>query len=128
MIKAVFLDRDGTVIYEKPGVYLCDPQQVRLYKSTRPALQLLAKNGKNDVMTLSLSTNLQNSVEGIKAFVFENKGKKFIFSQTILSAAHERGPRGGYHCPNLVDLYENCMEYTYKRFNNSDKFNINLIG
>lgn len=45
MIKAVFLDRDGTLIYEKPGVYLCDPKQVYLYKSTRPALALLAKNG-----------------------------------------------------------------------------------
>ncbi len=45
MIKAVFLDRDGTLIYEKPGVYLSDPQQVRLYKSTRPALELLAKSG-----------------------------------------------------------------------------------
>lgn len=45
MIKAVFLDRDGTLIYEKPGVYLSDPKQVRLYKSTQPALALLAKNG-----------------------------------------------------------------------------------
>ncbi len=45
MIKAVFLDRDGTLIYEKPGVYLCDPKQVRLYKSTKPALALLCKDG-----------------------------------------------------------------------------------
>ena len=45
MIKAVFLDRDGTLIYEKPGVYLSDPKQVLLYKSTRPALKLLTKNG-----------------------------------------------------------------------------------
>ena len=45
MIKAVFLDRDGTLIYEKPGVYLCDPKQIRLYKSTRPALALLSKSG-----------------------------------------------------------------------------------
>ncbi len=45
MIKAVFLDRDGTLIYEKPGVYLSKPQQVRLYKSTRAALELLAENG-----------------------------------------------------------------------------------
>ena len=45
MIKAVFLDRDGTLIYEKPGVYLSDPAQVRLYKSTKPALELLSKNG-----------------------------------------------------------------------------------
>lgn len=45
MIKAVFLDRDGTLIYEKPGVYLSSPRQLRLYKSTRPALQLLTQNG-----------------------------------------------------------------------------------
>lgn len=45
MIKAVFLDRDGTLIYEKPGIYLSDPQQVHLYKSTQPALALLSKSG-----------------------------------------------------------------------------------
>ena len=45
MTKAVFLDRDGTIIYEKPGVYLSRPQQVRLYKSTQPALTLLSRNG-----------------------------------------------------------------------------------
>ncbi len=45
MIKAVFLDRDGTLIYEKPGVYLSDPKQVLLYKSTKPALELLTKSG-----------------------------------------------------------------------------------
>ena len=44
-MKAVFLDRDGTLIYEKPGVYLSRPEQVRLYKSTKPALELLSKNG-----------------------------------------------------------------------------------
>ena len=45
MIKAVFLDRDGTIIEEKPGVYLSDPEKVRLYKSTLPALRLLKQNG-----------------------------------------------------------------------------------
>ena len=45
MIKAVFLDRDGTLIYEKPGGYLSRPEQVRLYKSTKPALELLSKCG-----------------------------------------------------------------------------------
>ena len=44
-MKAVFLDRDGTVIHEKPGVYLSDPKKVRPYKSTVKALQLLEKNG-----------------------------------------------------------------------------------
>lgn len=45
MIKAVFFDRDGTLIHEKPGVYLSDPAQVRLYKSVPAALALLKKQG-----------------------------------------------------------------------------------
>lgn len=44
-IKAVFFDRDGTLIHEKPGVYLSDPANVRLYKSVAPALKLLQKAG-----------------------------------------------------------------------------------
>ncbi len=43
--KAVFLDRDGTVIFEKPGVYLADPKKVRLYKNTLPGLKKLYKAG-----------------------------------------------------------------------------------
>ena len=43
--KAVFLDRDGTIIYEKPGVYLSDPAKVRPYKSAKMALQLLREAG-----------------------------------------------------------------------------------
>lgn len=73
MIKAVFLDRDGTLIYEKPGVYLADPNQVRLYKSTRPALELLCKNG-------------------FKLFVVSNQsgiGRGF-FTQKEVNAVHAR--------------------------------------
>lgn len=43
--KAVFLDRDGTVIFEKPGVYLADPKKVRLYKNTLIGLKKLYKAG-----------------------------------------------------------------------------------
>ena len=44
-IKAVFFDRDGTLIHEKPGVYLSDPAKVRPYKSVPAALKLLQKAG-----------------------------------------------------------------------------------
>lgn len=44
-IKAVFFDRDGTLIHEKPGVYLSDPAKVRPYKSVAAALALLKKHG-----------------------------------------------------------------------------------
>ena len=43
--KAVFLDRDGTVIFEKPGVYLADPKKVILYKNTLAGLKKLYKAG-----------------------------------------------------------------------------------
>ncbi|WP_424244700.1 D-glycero-D-manno-heptose 1 [Elusimicrobium posterum] len=43
--KAIFLDRDGTVIYEKPGVYLSDPDGVKLYKSTIPAFKIFKELG-----------------------------------------------------------------------------------
>ena len=43
--KAVFLDRDGTVIFEKPGVYLADPKKVRLYKNTLAGLKKLYQAG-----------------------------------------------------------------------------------
>lgn len=44
-IKAVFFDRDGTLIHEKPGTYLSDPAAVRLYAPVKPALQKLARAG-----------------------------------------------------------------------------------
>ena len=43
--KAVFLDRDGTVIFEKPGTYLADPKKVILYKNTLEGLKKLYKAG-----------------------------------------------------------------------------------
>ncbi len=44
-IKAVFFDRDGTVIKEKPGTYLSDPKGVKLYKNTLKGLKLFADMG-----------------------------------------------------------------------------------
>lgn len=44
-IKAVFFDRDGTLIHEKPGTYLSDPDKVRLYAPVPAALKRMAKAG-----------------------------------------------------------------------------------
>lgn len=44
-IKAVFFDRDGTLIHEKPGTYLSDPAKVKPYRSVKAALALLKKAG-----------------------------------------------------------------------------------
>lgn len=44
-IKAVFFDRDGTLIHEKPGTYLSNPAKVKLYAPVLPALQKLQAAG-----------------------------------------------------------------------------------
>lgn len=44
-IKAVFFDRDGTLIHEKPGTYLSDPAKVKLYAPVPAALKRLQKAG-----------------------------------------------------------------------------------
>lgn len=44
-IKAIFFDRDGTLIHEKPGTYLSDPDKVRLYAPVPYALEKLQTAG-----------------------------------------------------------------------------------
>lgn len=43
--KAVFLDRDGTLIHDRPGHYLSEPAKLRLYRNTPAALKMLADKG-----------------------------------------------------------------------------------
>lgn len=43
--RVIFLDRDGTLIYDRPGCYLRRPEQLRLYRDTVPALRLLKRAG-----------------------------------------------------------------------------------
>ncbi|MBI4054976.1 MAG: HAD family hydrolase [Elusimicrobia bacterium] len=45
MRKAVFLDRDGTLIRDRPGYYLRRPQQLKLYKNAPLALRRLSRAG-----------------------------------------------------------------------------------
>lgn len=42
---AVFLDRDGTIIHDRPGFYLRRPEQVRIYPPVFEALRLLKRAG-----------------------------------------------------------------------------------
>lgn len=42
---AVFLDRDGTLLYDRPGYYLRAPEKLRLYPYTAGALRLLRRKG-----------------------------------------------------------------------------------
>lgn len=43
--RVVFLDRDGTLVHDRPGFYLRRPEQVRLYRNAAEALKLLRSAG-----------------------------------------------------------------------------------
>ena len=42
---AVFLDRDGTIVYDRPGHYLTDPERLRIYKGAFQALKIMSALG-----------------------------------------------------------------------------------
>jgi len=44
-LPAVFLDRDGTIIHDRPGFYLTDPVKLRIYKTAFKALKILSGLG-----------------------------------------------------------------------------------
>jgi len=43
--RVVFLDRDGTIIHDRPGHYLTRPESLRVYRGATEALRLLRKAG-----------------------------------------------------------------------------------
>jgi len=53
--KTAFLDRDGTLIWDRPGFYLRHPGQLRLYRGTVPALRMLRKAGYRLVVVTNQS-------------------------------------------------------------------------
>lgn len=101
MIKAVFLDRDGTIIYEKPGVYLSRPQQVILYKSTKPALELLSKNG--------FQLFIVSNQSGIGRGYFTEKEVNAVHAhlQNLLKPAHIEEI---VFCPHAPDEHCSCRK------------------
>lgn len=44
-LPAIFLDRDGTIIHDRPGFYLTDPAKLRIYKTAFKALNILSRLG-----------------------------------------------------------------------------------
>ena len=53
--KFIFLDRDGTLIYDRPGHYLTRPEKLRFYKSAFKALRILSAEGYQFVILTNQS-------------------------------------------------------------------------
>lgn len=91
--RAAFLDRDGTILVDKP--YLSDPAQVELLPGTVEALQLLQSKG----FRLVLASNQSGVARG-------------FFTEEDVAAVHRRmlellGPTVQiekiYYCPHLPE-------------------------
>jgi D-glycero-D-manno-heptose 1,7-bisphosphate phosphatase len=102
MNKAVLMDRDGTVIKEKPGVYLSDPEAVKLYKNTLKAFTLFKKMG-------------------YKLFIVSNQSGvgRGYFSETAVKAVNKQMQRlllpaakidGIYYCAHAPATPCNCRK------------------
>ena len=89
--KAVFLDRDGTIV-EDPG-YLHDPDQVRLLPGSAPGIKRL-----NEAGFLVVSTSNQSGIaRGLYTVVDYEAVQKQIGS---LLKAHGARLDGSYYCPH----------------------------
>ncbi|MEE8424455.1 MAG: HAD family hydrolase [Elusimicrobiota bacterium] len=53
--RVVFLDRDGTIIHDRPGYYLRRPEKLKFYKVTFEALRLLKRAGYQLVLVTNQS-------------------------------------------------------------------------
>lgn len=96
-IKALFLDRDGTVIKEKPGVYLCDPKKVVLYKNTKAAFKLFKELGYKIFIVSNQS--------GIGRGYFTEKEVKVVHTK-LLSLLKPYTVEEIIYCPHAPS--ENC--------------------
>ncbi|HAH07069.1 MAG TPA: hypothetical protein DCM05_11220 [Elusimicrobia bacterium] len=92
----IFLDRDGTLIYDRPGFYLRRPEQVRLYRFTAEALRLLRRAGFK-LVVVSNQSGIGRGYLGLEML-------RRIHLR-LKAELKERGARldGFYFCPHHPD-------------------------
>lgn len=91
--RVVFLDRDGTLVHDRPGFYLRRPEQVRLYRNAAEALKLLRSAGYRLVVVSNQS--------GIGRGFLDRAGLARIHAR-LESQLRRRGAAldGIYYCPH----------------------------
>lgn len=91
--KAILLDRDGTLIYDRPGYYLTDEKKVKLLKNTPEALKLLQKLGYK----LFIVSNQSAIGRGL---ITDKKAKMINHKLTGILSRFDIKIAGIYYCPH----------------------------
>ncbi|MDR0952679.1 MAG: HAD family hydrolase [Elusimicrobiota bacterium] len=100
--KAILMDRDGTVIKEKPGVYLSDPKALRLYKNTTKALKLFSK--------LGYKLFIVSNQSGIGRGYFTEKELNAVNTQMLKLISPAAKIEAVYFCPHAPNTPCNCRK------------------
>ncbi|HEX4627230.1 MAG TPA: HAD family hydrolase, partial [Gemmatimonadales bacterium] len=99
--RAVFLDRDGTIIDDPPPGYLHEPDEVRLLPGAAQAIRRL-----NDAGWLVLTVSNQSGIaRGLHdAAAYDAVQRRLVG----LLAAHGAHLDGAYYCPHHPDITGPC--------------------
>ena len=91
--RAVFLDRDGTLIHDRPGFYLHHPDQIRFYRGVFEGLRRLSAAGYELVVVSNQS--------GIARGFLDEPMLRKVHGR-LLAALRREGVRlaGIYYCPH----------------------------
>lgn len=100
--KAILMDRDGTVIKEKPGTYLCDPKGVKLYKNTLNAFKLFKQMGYKLFIVSNQS--------GIGRGYFGEDKVKAVNAQMLKLLKPAAEVDGIYYCPHAPEHNCDCRK------------------
>lgn len=101
--KVVFLDRDGTLVHDRPGYYLRRVKDLKLYRSTVQALKQLQENGFKLVV-------LSNQSGLARGFLTE-KTLKDIHGH-LRKILKDRGIHltAIYYCPHAPEAHCRCRK------------------
>lgn len=110
----------GTKVKMNPS-FIHDAISSGEYTRLRNQIKTLEENGCKDVLSINRvyvpSKDSKNPVEGafskVLAEVYEINGNKLRLGNTVASPTYEVGPRGGWHFPNIVNLYEKAKNNLY---------------
>lgn len=101
--KAVLLDRDGTLIYDRPGHYLTNPLKLKVLKDTPQALKII----KNLGYKLFIVSN-QSAIG--RGFITEKEAKTINRKLTDFLKRYGIKIDGIYYCPHNPDAGCRCRK------------------